>query len=596
LFPPFFGFGGVGLDKFQIEEIKRRLDILDIVGDYVQLKKVGKGYRALCPFHSEKTPSFYVMPDRQFFHCFGCGKGGDVISFVMEIEGLSFPEAIELLANRVGVKFESNETRRNEWNLSEVMEKALKIYRDSLESAGGEVARRYLSQRRLSEKWWSRFEIGWAPPSWDYLWRLLNNAGIPSKAAIECGLVIEGQRGLYDRFRGRIIFPIRDVTGRLIGFGGRSIAGEGAKYINTPESPLFHKGRCLYLLNVAKDAMREKGRAILVEGYMDAIRLHISGFGESVASLGTALTEEQTNLISRFADVCYVCYDADTAGQEAAIRGMYLLQASGLQVKVVVLPHDADPDEFLSKEGERAFKDLLSQSLHLPLYHLKIRERALKDLSLRKKTVDELLESFSRISLPDLAPFMSQIAAALEIPRHALENMLLNFGANKTRAEDEKKGKSAKPRVYINESKKQDEKSLAVDAKEAALFALLWNDPEKRHHLREEEIYPLISDERIKTLVAALINGESTEVLEKRWLNSGDLFPLQTLALGNAFCEQFEEGISPWDVIVSELRLRSIKFRYDELYSKMLKGEANYDEIREMRKIASLLKGGKEDR
>ena len=142
-----------------------------------------------------------------------------------------------MLANRVGIKIESNETRRNEWNLSEVMEKALKIYRDSLESAGGEVARRYLIQRRLSEKWWSRFEIGWAPPSWDYLWRLLNKAGIPSKAAIECGLVIEGQRGLYDRFRGRIIFPIRDVMGRLIGFGGRSIAGEGAKYINTPESP-----------------------------------------------------------------------------------------------------------------------------------------------------------------------------------------------------------------------------------------------------------------------------------------------------------------------------------------------------------------------
>jgi DNA primase len=584
------------LDKFQIEEIKRRLDILDIVGDYVQLKKVGKGYRALCPFHSEKTPSFYVMPDRQFFHCFGCGKGGDVISFVMEIEGLSFPDAIELLANRVGIKIDSNETRRNEWNLSEVMEKALKIYRDSLESAGGEVARKYLIQRRLLEKWWSRFEIGWAPPSWDYLWRLLNKAGIPSKAAIECGLVIEGQRGLYDRFRGRIIFPIRDVIGRLIGFGGRSIAGEGAKYINTPESPLFHKGRCLYLLNVAKDAMRKKGRAILVEGYMDAIRLHISGFGESVASLGTALTEEQANLISRFADVCYVCYDADTAGQEAAIRGMYLLQSSGLQVKVVVLPHGVDPDEFLSKEGERAFKELLSQSLHLPLYHLKIREKALKDFSLRKKAVEELLESFSGISLPDLAPFMSQIASALEVPRYALENMLLNFGANKTRAEDEKKGKSAKSSVYINESKKQDEKSLAVDAKEAALFALLWNDPEKRHHFREEEIYPLISDERIKTLVAALINGESTEELEKRWLNSGDLFPLQTLALGNAFCEQFEEGISPWDVIVGELRLRSIKFRYDELYSKMLKGEANYDEIKEMRKIASLLKGGKEDR
>jgi len=274
---------------------------------------------------------------------------------------------------------------------------------------------------------------------------------------------------------------------------------------------------------------------------------------------------------------------------------MYLLQSLGLQVRVVALPANVDPDEFLQKEGSNAFEDLLSKSLPLPLYHLEIREKFLKDLNVRKKVIEELLEGFSRIPLPDLAPFMSQIAAALEIPRYALEAMLLDFKANMKRG-TEKKGKRGDFSVYINRQKQQKQKKHVTDAQEAALFSLLWNDPAKRRGLDEEHIFPLIKDVRLKNLIAALLNGESPEELEERWLKSGDRFPLEALALGNAFCQQFDEGVDIFDVISSSLKTKAMKSRYNVLYSKMLKGEATREEIEEMQKIASALKGGREDK
>ena len=578
------------MDKVQIDEIKRNLDIVEVIGDYLELHKAGKGYKALCPFHVEKTPSFYVMPDRQFYHCFGCGKGGDVISFVMDMEGLQFSEAVELLAKRAGIKIKGAPAKSGHESLTDIMEKALSIYRDCLEGASGEIARRYLIQRNLPREWWSHFEIGWAPPAWDYLWRALSKAGVSAKVAIECGLVVEGSRGLYDRFRGRVIFPVRDVTGRLVGFGGRSLSGEGAKYVNTPEGPLFHKGSCLYLLNLAKDAIRETGRAILVEGYMDAIRLHMAGFKEAVASLGTALTEEQGKLIKRFANRCYVCYDADSAGQEASVRGMYILQALGLQVNIVSLPVNSDPDEYLQEKGDKAFEELLKKSLPLPLYHIKIREDLLNDLNFRKKAVEELIEGLSRIDLPDLAPFIPQIAAKLGMPRHALEDLLLDVRAGMAKAGVEKKGKRDRSSVYINA---KEQKKETVVAEEAALFSLLWNDLTKRYNLDPEDVFPLISDDRLKTLIAALLNGEQPEELEERWLKSGDRFPLEALAIGNAFCQQFDDKAEVWDVIINALKVKAMKSRYNALYSKMLRGEATRDEVEEVRKIASVLKGGR---
>ncbi|HPP38518.1 MAG TPA: DNA primase, partial [Thermosynergistes sp.] len=278
------------MDRDVIGEIKKRLDIVDLVGDYVQLRKVGRNYRALCPFHTEKTPSFYVSPERQTYHCFGCGKGGDAFTFLMEIEGVSFPQALERLAKRAGVTLSKSARPKAEGDLSEVIELALKFYRDALHSPSGEVARSYLKHRELPPEVWETFELGWAPPSWDYLWQSLQRHGVTFELAERCGLVLMGSRSPYDRFRGRVMFPVRDVSGKLVAFGGRLVVGEGAKYINSPESELFQKRNCLYLLERAKKSIRQRGRSILVEGYIDAIRLHISGYPETVASLGTSLT------------------------------------------------------------------------------------------------------------------------------------------------------------------------------------------------------------------------------------------------------------------------------------------------------------------
>ncbi|HPE65664.1 MAG TPA: DNA primase, partial [Synergistales bacterium] len=318
-----------------VRRVKDRLDIVEVIGDYVRLKKAGNNFLGLCPFHDEKTPSFNVSPSRQTFHCFGCGQGGDVFSFIMEKENLSFREALETLAERAGVQLSSEGARTlRERSLFDIMERACSHFRSLLEKPEGEHAAAYLARRNLPREAWRNFELGWASPSWDALWKALANEGVSFREAFDAGLVLEGKNGPYDRFRGRIIFPVRDISGRLLAFGGRLLDGEGAKYINSPEGVLYSKRRSLYLLNRAKEAARSKDRLILVEGYMDAIRLHLNGFEETAASLGTSLTEEQALLIRRLTDRCFICYDSDIAGQEASIRGMYVLQKAGLDVRV----------------------------------------------------------------------------------------------------------------------------------------------------------------------------------------------------------------------------------------------------------------------
>ena len=306
-----------------------------------------------CPFHNEKTPSFAVSPDRQTFHCFGCGKGGDVFTFIMEMEHIEFREALEKLAERTGVKLQVRSGRNTEAvrTLGNINVCALDFFRRSLAGSGGEAARAYLTRRVISRESASRFELGWAPASWNSLIRQLKSSGFSEAQIEESGLVAKSERGVYDRFRGRVMFPIYSITDRLIGFGGRIIDGEGAKYLNSPESPLFNKRNNLYLLNKAKAAVREKGFIILTEGYMDAIRCHLSGYTNTVASLGTSLTEAQAALIKRMAGLCYICYDSDAAGQEASLRGMYILQRQGVSVKIVRLSGGKDPDEILLQEA-----------------------------------------------------------------------------------------------------------------------------------------------------------------------------------------------------------------------------------------------------
>ena len=568
-----------------VREIKERLDIVELVGDSVPLRKVGKNLRGLCPFHAEKTPSFYVSPERQTFHCYGCGRGGDIFSFVMEREGLSFPEAMEMLAERAGVEIRRSAGGKR--NLSEIMEIALGFYRENLQSPSGEAARKYLGTRQLESSAWSQFELGWAPPAWDALWSLLQKKGVTRQEALACGLIIEGQKGDYDRFRGRVLFPIRDIAGKLTAFGGRILSGEGAKYINSPEGPLFNKRALLYLLPIAKASIREIGAAIVVEGYMDALRLHLCGFRNAVATLGTSLTAEQAALLKRMADRVLICYDSDAAGQEATLRGMTLLQKEGLDVHVVELPRGKDPDELLaSSGGSDLFRLALGEAIPLPLYHVHARRATLEGPG-RKKVVEEILEGLSML---DLAPHLASIASSLGVFQHQLAEILRDrqLAVRKFPSETEKR-ESASDRVYVNEGDKGG--GLPPDPWEAALLFLLWKSPEKRSGLAPEAILPLVSDEKVQGAVAAVLNGESPESLQGRWHETNDRFLEAALAVGGDFCEAFSNVEDAWLKVESSLKKRVIEKEYRGLREKMTRGLAASEDMSRLNELARILKG-----
>lgn len=580
----------------QIDEIKEKLDILEVIGDYVPLKKVGKNYRGLCPFHSEKTPSFYVSPERQTYHCFGCGRGGDVFSFIMEKEGLTFPEALRFLAERAGVKLEEGKgSRKNDdIGIFDVMEEASKFFRDQLWFDAGIAALKYLARRGLKKEDILAFEIGWAPDSWDSLKRHLErkNGKKTVSIALDAGLLIKGPKGIYDRFRGRVIFPIRDVRGKLIGFGGRIISGEGVKYINSPESPIFMKRSSLFLLNRAKGHIREKKRAILVEGYMDALKLHIKGFPESVATLGTAVTEEQAALLKRFTERVFLCYDADVAGQEANLRGMYVLQRMGLDVRIVSLPIGKDPDDLLSTEkGGEDFRKLLDLALPLPLYHVKLKEPELRDESLRTRARREILEGLASLPSLEANSYLPEVARGLGMVLSEVIRSLEEFRKN-IKDESVKKGFLNTSYVNINVKPSSDvDKKSNIHPLEAVLCYILWTDEKRRSSEAPERLLPLFNQEEAKAIALALLQGEEPEELRERWLEAGDTWPLALLAAGAAHIEEYPQE-RVYEVVVEALERRAKMKRFEVLKNKKARGVATIEEIIEFSKLAKFLKGG----
>ncbi len=565
-----------------VQDIKEKLDIVEIIGDYVRLRKVGKNFRGLCPFHSEKTPSFYVSPERQTYHCFGCGNGGDLFSFIMEAESIDFREALELLGKRAGIDIAEKRTEARGKNLYDVMELACQFYQCSLHSDRGESARKYLKKRSISMDLTSAFEIGWASASWDSLWTWLKDHQISFKDALECGLVLEGKHGPYDRFRGRLIFPIRDIVGKLIAFGGRLVDGDGAKYINSPEGSLYSKRQNLYLLNKAKRSIREKGRAILVEGYMDAIRLHVSGYPETVASLGTSLTEEQASLLKRLADKCYICYDSDAAGQDATIRGMYILQRLGLDVFIVQIPQGKDPDDLLSlPQGRDLFEEMIVKAKPLVLYHLYMGRNG--GMTGSRRSTDEFLVKISQLPLETVSQYLNHISRELGILPHILQDQLHSL-----RKQDQRKSSE----VGRDRIERQTDNLVANDIEplQAALFTLLWNNPDIRKTTTSHNIISLFEDERMQTITSALISGEDPVDLEKRWLLLGEKFAQQVIAKGGSYLEQFPEKEGLCSVIIESLERKKKITRYKILKGKLIRMEASGEELKEYSQLSSELK------
>ena len=461
-----------------VDEVKQRLDIVDVVGQYVQLQKAGRNYRALCPFHAERTPSFFVSPERQSWHCFGaCGTGGDILSFVMKKENLEFGEALRLLAERAGVTLAERrpeeEAERN--RLREANEAAASFYhRALLSSEAGQTAKRYLEERGQDLKTIQDFQLGYSPSGWDSLCQHLRERGYRDEELVAAGLAVEGERGLRDLFHQRIMFPITDMRGRVVGFGGRSLPIEGQeeaqpKYLNTPQTAGFDKGSLLYALDKAKEEIRRQGLAVIVEGYTDAIAAHQHGFPNVVASMGTALTERQVRLLKRFSRDVVLALDADTAGQEATLRAVEYQDILGRDIRVAILHEGRDPDEVIRSDPEN-WPALLASAQPLLDYKFEAVSSAL-DLSQprqRSQAVEELLPLLRAIGDRIVqAHYLQRLARLAQVRESDLHQMLLRQGR--------KQGRRA-------EAAAQGEAMAAVrplrDAREEYLLALLLHHPE----------------------------------------------------------------------------------------------------------------------
>ena len=426
-----------------VREVVNRTDLVQLMEERgVALRRTGSTFKACCPFHSEKTPSFNVNPQRGFFHCFGCGTSGDAIRFLMLFERLTFAEAVTDLANKAGVELrhegKSNQRKPDQEAGLHAIQLASGFYQQQLQGPTGQDVRAYLDQRYVPAEWQERFQLGFAPDDWQRLHQYLLAQKIPAQIQEQCGLVkmAEQQERRYDRFRNRLIFPIRDARGRCIGFGGRVIRSEDQpKYLNSPETPYYRKSQVLYGLYEGLETIRRSRELIFVEGYLDVIRMHQYGFAQAVATCGTALTPEHLQLIRRHADSVVLLFDGDAAGQKAALKNCQLFLPVPLDSYILTLPENEDPDIFLQNKGEEAFSKLLARKQ--PLLEYLIRQTLAKypeTVPGRQEALRELLVAAQPIpKLEQRQMVWVQIAEALRLPHEtvfAVAKTLTNFSQN----------------------------------------------------------------------------------------------------------------------------------------------------------------------
>ncbi|MBI4426179.1 MAG: DNA primase [Candidatus Kerfeldbacteria bacterium] len=421
-----------------VDEIKERLDIAEVLGEYVQLKPAGTNrYKVLCPFHNEKTPSLMVSKDRQAWHCFGCGKGGDMFSFVQEIENVDFPEALRLLAKKANIELRPIDPQLHDakTRLLDLVRLAAAFYRKVLtDAASAETARTYLRQRGVSDETAENFILGYSPTTWDGLLSFVLKKGFTEQEAFEAGLTVKRERGIgsYDRFRGRLMFPIRDVNGTVVGFGGRIVeavegdVGSTAKYINTPETLVYSKSRVLFGLDRAKRAIKQADLAILVEGYLDCLTSHQAGVANVVAVSGTALTNSQVKMLKRYTNNLALAFDADLAGGEAARRGIDQALAADLRVTIITLPDAKDPDELIRRDPNR-WRNAIATAERIVDYSFNRAFAAADptDVDGKKRIAQQLLPVVARLTDPvEQSHYLKELSARLGVDEQALRDAL----------------------------------------------------------------------------------------------------------------------------------------------------------------------------
>lgn len=518
-----------------VDEIKERLDIVDVVSGYVPLRKAGRNYKGLCPFHTEKTPSFIVFPEGQNWHCFGaCGSGGDVFTFIMKIENMEFAEALRFLARRAGVELRPRteaqvaEDKQKE-RLREINEAAARYFHNLLlNSSEGQIARSYLTKREINQETINRFQLGYALDDWQALSDHLRGRGYKRDDILAAGLIVEREdkSGHYDRFRGRLMIPIRDIRGYAIGFGARALDDSQPKYLNSPQTPLFDKGSVLYGLDLAKEAIRDEGLAVIAEGYMDVLTAHQNGFKNVVASMGTALTEAQLRLLKRLTKSFVLALDADVAGSEATLRGLEVAKEAldrrlvpvptwrGLiryehrldaDIRIAVLPQGKDPDEIIRENAEEWAK-LVREALPVVDYYFSMVTTGLDLDSPKDKSaaVRQLLpviqESGDKV---EQTHYLQKLARLVRIDERVL---LREMGRRASRVSEGEKGP---PSPLPSSASKLEEYCLILLLREPDLLwplddlmASIASDP-----LRDED-FSRVEDREIFASLRRWANGE----------------------------------------------------------------------------------------
>ncbi len=464
-----------------IDEIKQRIDIVDVVSQYAKLTKSGRTFRALCPFHSEKNPSFFVYPEQQSWHCFGaCNTGGDVFSFVMKKQGIDFGEALKLLAQQAGVtvpsRFEPAGESKEKQRLFQINDAAAQYFHNLLDSAGGEKAKAYLQKRGLSEKTIADFKLGSSPDKWDALKQHLINTGYTEAELLSAGLIVEGEAGkTHDRFRHKLMFPISDSRGRITGFGARVLDDSLPKYVNSPQTPLFDKSSTLYGINLATTAIRQQDLAVIVEGYLDVITAHQNGFSNVIASMGTSVTEKQVSILKKLSKNMALALDADAAGEEATLRAVSYENTLDAEVKVIIMPKGKDPDDVI-KEDARAWQKLLEEALPLVDYTFNVvtAELDLSKASGKSQAVDKLLPLVAEINNPiRQAHYLQKLAGLLKVSERSIEAALARIKP--------KPGRARAPKPEAPTSRQP----LLSSPKEEYCLELLLQHPELRDSTRE---------------------------------------------------------------------------------------------------------------
>ena len=492
---------GYFVSETVIKEIKGRLNILNLIETYLSLKRSGRSYVGLCPFHDEKTPSFHVNDEKGVFHCFGCGAGGDIFGFVMRYKNLTFAEAVAELSKQAGINIEKtnrDNVRKTRRDIFFKLNRLVLNYYHMLllESEEGRAARDYLRKRGLTLDIAREFYLGYAPFGWDALAKYLASKKVPTSIAEEIGLIIKkkSKDEYYDRFRGRLMFPIRDVEGNALGFGGRTLTNEEPKYLNSPESEIYHKGRVLYGLDRARDYIRRKGEAVIVEGYMDFLSLYSAEIKNVVATLGTALTRDHTVLLKRFTERPVVIFDGDEAGEKASLRVLDVFLEEGISPHIVILPKGEDPASFISKEGRDSLLRLIEGAILLIDFYI---ERIQRDFLNRKisrnKAVDMVVEVLTKLKNPiERSHYIRKSGENFGIR----ENELLSLVGH---------GEKVRRETKVEIKKKS-------ESQEKLILRILLKFPALSHYFRSKSVIDFIPEGEIKKIVEEIVINRVDDV------------------------------------------------------------------------------------